>query len=64
VDGRKVVRVNDVNLAWEPGMQDGETAGLLIVEVEVGTRGALRRLFKGLPAAMVDSVSGRALSRG
>ena len=58
MDGRKVVRVNDVNLAWEPGMQEDETSGLLIREVEVGTRGALRRLLKGLPAAMVDSVAG------
>ena len=54
VDGRKVVRVNDVNLAWEPGARDGETAGLRIEEVEVGNRGAMRRLFKGLPVAMVD----------
>ena len=58
MDGRKVVRVNDVNLAWEPGTQEDETSGLLIREVEVGTRGALRRLLKGLPAAMVDSVAG------
>ena len=28
--------------------------GLLIAEVEVGNRGAMRRLFKGLPVAMVD----------
>jgi sporulation protein YlmC with PRC-barrel domain/CBS domain-containing protein len=54
VDGRKVVRVNDVNLAWEPGAGAGETAGLRIEEVEVGNRGAMRRLFKGLPVAMVD----------
>ena len=54
VDGRKVVRVNDVNLAWEPTVGDGETAELRIVEVEVGNRGAMRRLFKGLPVAMVD----------
>jgi sporulation protein YlmC with PRC-barrel domain/CBS domain-containing protein len=59
VDGRKVVRVNDVNLAWEPGVQDGETAGLRIEEVEVGNRGAMRRLFKGLPVAMVDGFTGR-----
>ena len=61
VDGRKVVRVNDVNLAWEPG--DGETAGagtgLRITEVEVGNRGAMRRLFKGLPVAMVDGFTER-----
>jgi CBS domain-containing protein/sporulation protein YlmC with PRC-barrel domain len=59
VDGRKVVRVNDVNLAWEPGAKDGETAGLRIEEVEVGNRGAMRRLFKGLPVAMVDGFTGR-----
>jgi CBS domain-containing protein/sporulation protein YlmC with PRC-barrel domain len=63
MDGRKVVRVNDVNLAWEPGAGDGETAGLLIREVEVGTRGAMRRLLKGLPAAMVDAVAGRITAR-
>ena len=28
--------------------------GLRIAEVEVGNRGAMRRLFKGLPVAMVD----------
>ena len=38
VDGRKVVRVNDVNLAWELGDRYGETAGLRIVDVEVGNR--------------------------
>ena len=63
VDGRKVVRVNDVNLAWEPGGQADETAGLLILEVEVGTRGASRRLFKGLPVAVVDGISERFQSR-
>jgi magnesium transporter len=63
VDGRKVVRVNDVNLAWEEGAKDGETAGLLIEEVEVGTRGASRRLFKGLPIAFVDGLAGRLPSR-
>ena len=57
VDGRKVVRVNDVNLAWEPGA--GGTTELRIVEVEVGNRGAMRRLFKGLPVGMVDEFTGR-----
>ncbi|HSY36443.1 MAG TPA: CBS domain-containing protein [Acidobacteriaceae bacterium] len=59
VDGRKVVRVNDVNLAWEPGAKEGETSGLRIEEVEVGNRGAMRRLFKGLPVAMVDGFTER-----
>jgi magnesium transporter len=57
VDGRKVVRVNDVNLAWEAGETAGEVAGLRVVEVEVGTRGASRRLLKGLPEGAVDGVS-------
>jgi len=59
VDGRKVVRVNDVNLAWEATGQGDETTGLRIVEVEVGNRGAMRRLFKGLPVGMVDDFTGR-----
>ena len=63
VDGRKVVRVNDVNLAWEPGEGPGETAGLRITEVEVGNRGAMRRLFKGLPVAMVDGFTERLAPR-
>ena len=59
VDGRKVVRVNDVNLAWEPGGAEGGTTELRIVDVEVGNRGAMRRLFKGLPVSMVDEFTGR-----
>jgi len=59
VDGRKVVRVNDVNLAWEPSGADGATTELRIVEVEVGNRGAMRRLFKGLPVGIVDEFTGR-----
>jgi sporulation protein YlmC with PRC-barrel domain/CBS domain-containing protein len=59
VDGRKVVRVNDVNLAWEPGGAGGEETALRIVEVEVGNRGAMRRLFKGLPVGMVDDFTAR-----
>jgi magnesium transporter len=64
VDGHKVVRVNDVNLAWEPGPADSEMAGgLRIVDVEVGNRGALRRLLKGLPVTAVDSVADRFKAR-
>ena len=63
MDGRKVVRVNDVNLAWEQGGHAEETAGLLIQEVEVGTRGASRRLFKGLPETLVEGISSRFQSR-
>jgi CBS domain-containing protein/sporulation protein YlmC with PRC-barrel domain len=64
VDGHKVVRVNDVNLAWESGPPDSDTAaGLRIVEVEVGNRGALRRLLKGLPVSAVDSVADKFSAR-
>lgn len=45
VHGRKVVRVNDVSLLWF-SLQAG--AELRMLEVEVGTRGAMRRLLKGL----------------
>jgi len=59
VDGRKVVRVNDVNLAWERNDATGEAQGLRIEEVEVGTRGAMRRLFKGLPETAVEGISNK-----
>jgi len=59
VDGRKVVRVNDVNLAWERSETTEEAQGLRIEEVEVGTRGAMRRLFKGLPETAVEGISNR-----
>jgi len=63
VDGRKVVRVNDVNLAWERNEATGGTQGLRIEEVEVGTRGAMRRLFKGLPESAVGGISNRFSAR-
>jgi CBS domain-containing protein len=62
VDGRKVVRVNDVNLGWEPGEHDC-VSGLVIQEVEVGTRGASRRLLKGLPYIAVEGLSNRFKAR-
>ena len=45
IHGRKVVRVNDVVLFWFPVEMGG---GMRPFEVEVGTRGAIRRLLKGL----------------
>lgn len=60
VNGHKVVRVNDVNLAWEIGL---EGPALRIVDVEVGLRGAARRLLKGLPEGAVDSISGTLSAR-
>jgi CBS domain-containing protein/sporulation protein YlmC with PRC-barrel domain len=62
VDGHKVVRVNDVDLVWEPG-EGGGVAGLLILDVEVGNRGAMRRLFKGLPAGAVEGIAERFAAR-
>jgi CBS domain-containing protein len=77
VHGHKVVRVNDVDLVWEPvvdasaaaasdtmaggaeGPLEGHGLRLRIAEVEVGTRGAIRRLLKGLSVATVERVSGR-----
>ena len=57
VHGHKVVRVNDVDLVWEQAQ--GADLHLRIAEVEVGLRGALRRLLKGLPAAFVARATSR-----
>jgi CBS domain-containing protein/sporulation protein YlmC with PRC-barrel domain len=59
VHGHKVVRVNDVELVWEPDRPDSPGLTLRIAEVEVGIRGAIRRLLKGLPAAAVDRLASR-----
>lgn len=53
VHGRKVVRVNDVDLQWfsHNGSED-----LRVREVEVGLRGAVRRLLQGaLPAGALNA---------
>ncbi len=56
VHGRKVVRVNDVDLCWRPGV--GDDTGLHVTQVEVGLRGAIRRLLKGaMPARQLDRFS-------
>ena len=58
VHGRKVVRVNDVDLQWFS--DNGEPEDLRVREVEVGLRGAVRRLFKGaLPAQTLESLARR-----
>jgi sporulation protein YlmC with PRC-barrel domain len=55
IHGRKVVRVNDVDLEW---MGKGAAHLLRVAEVEVGLRGAFRRVFKGLlPRATLESIS-------
>ena len=56
VHGHKVVRVNDVDLIWE---EVGGTLSLRIAEVEIGLRGAVRRLLKGLPQKEVDRLACR-----
>jgi magnesium transporter len=62
IHGRKVVRVNDVDLEW---MRDGEVHLLRVAEVEIGLRGAFRRVFKGiLPKATLDQLSRRFKDRG
>jgi magnesium transporter len=45
VHGRKVVRVNDVDLQWY--VHNGRE-GLRVAEVAIGLRGAVRRLLKGM----------------
>jgi magnesium transporter len=61
VNGHKVVRVNDVALVWETPSTEGTDGHrgltLRIAEVEVGLRGAARRLLKGLPESMVETVA-------
>ena len=66
VHGHKVVRVNDVDLAWETPEPTGNShdghppdLSLRIAGVEVGMSGAIRRLLKGLPAGTVDRIAGR-----
>lgn len=62
IHGRKVVRVNDVDLEW---MGHGSAHLLRVAEVEVGLRGAFRRVFKGvLPRATLESVSRKFTAHG
>ncbi len=57
VHGRKVVRVNDVDLLWRAS---DEAPLLQVSQVEVGMRGAMRRLLKGtMPAAQVETLAHR-----
>jgi magnesium transporter len=57
VSGRKVVRVNDVDLRRE---QANGTIKLKIGRVDIGLRGAIRRLLKGLaPSRAVEALAAR-----
>jgi magnesium transporter len=59
IHGHKVVRVNDVDLVWEAPEEGSTELTLRICEVEVGMRGAVRRLLKGLPADSVHQIASR-----
>ena len=59
VNGHRVVRVNDVDLIWEGCLDGTDRLSLRIAEVEVGLRGATRRLLKGLHASTVDRLTSR-----
>jgi sporulation protein YlmC with PRC-barrel domain len=62
IHGRKVVRVNDVDLEW---MGQGAAHLLRVAEVDVGLRGAFRRVFKGmLPRTSLESLSRKFRARG
>lgn len=57
VSGRKVVRVNDVDLRRE---QVNGTLRLKIGRVDIGLRGAIRRLLKGLaPSRAIEALATR-----
>ena len=57
VKGRKVVRVNDVDLRAEA---DNGSLKIKIGQVDVGLRGAVRRLLKGLaPRPAIEALAGR-----
>src|SRR6202789_1598167 len=59
IHGHKVVRVNDVDLAWEGYEEGSSELTLRICEVEIGMRGAVRRLLKGLPPPLVHHIASR-----
>ena len=62
INGRKVVRVNDVDLEW---LGHGAAHLLRVAEVEIGLRGAFRRIFKGLlPRARLEALSRKLTPRG
>src|SRR5215475_1656934 len=57
VGGRKVVRVNDVDIQPEPV---NGSIKLKIGRVDIGLRGAVRRLLKGLaPSQAIEALAGR-----
>jgi sporulation protein YlmC with PRC-barrel domain len=62
IHGHKVVRANDIDLEW---MGQGAAHLLRVAEVEVGFRGAFRRIFKGfLPRSVLEKLSRKFTARG
>ncbi|MGA2888431.1 MAG: CBS domain-containing protein [Terracidiphilus sp.] len=62
IHGRKVVRVNDVDLEW---MGQGAAHLLRVAEVEVGLRGAIRQVFRGmLPRTALEKLSRKFKANG
>jgi len=61
INGRKVVRVNDVDLQLDSQRGSGETHPVLRVHsVDVGARGAIRRLLRGVaPRSALHALLGR-----
>ena len=62
VNGRKVVRVNDVDLEFDTQKDKGKDAGpaLRVQSVDVGARGAVRRLLRGVaPRAALHALLGK-----
>jgi len=59
VNGRKVVRVNDVDLEFDP-QKDPAHPVLRVHSVDVGARGAIRRLLRGLaPKTALETLLGK-----
>jgi magnesium transporter len=60
INGRKVVRVNDVELQVEAQREAGKAAPVLRVHsVDVGARGAVRRLLRGVPRGALNALLGK-----
>lgn len=61
VNGRKVVRVNDVDLQVDASLEGGQAHPVLRVHsVDVGARGAIRRLLRGVaPKPALRALLGR-----
>src|SRR4051794_12400776 len=60
VNGRKVVRVNDVDLEFDTQKDKSSRPSLRVHSVDVGARGAIRRLLRGVaPKAALQVLLGK-----